>query len=68
MANAWPQRALGPWARAKKKKGGLSSPARYYCWVGIGPPFFFGPGPWAQGPLWPCIGHVWAYLIYFVIK
>ncbi len=64
MANAWPQRALGPWP---KKRGALSSPARYYCWVGIGPPFV---SVRERGPKGRC-GHVLAMfgpLIDFVIK
>ena len=60
---------MGPGA-GQEKKGGFSGPVWYYGWVDPAPLFFLGPGPgpWAQGPLWPCIGHDWAYLIYFVIK
>ena len=56
MANAWPQRALGPWTRAKKNAG----PSQYRrgtdCWVGIAlSPFFC----LAHGPKALC-GHVLA--------
>ena len=62
MANAWPQRALCPWARAKKKGGADTYPTVVPYLPDGGPPFFGGPGPKAL------CGHVWAYLIYFVIK
>ena len=46
MANAWPQRVLGPWARAKKKRGALPRAGTLYgidCWVAA-PPLFPQPG------------------------
>ena len=39
MANAWPQRALGPWARAKKKGG----PRHHRCGTTVGPGRAHGP-------------------------
>ena len=63
MANAWAQRALGTWARARAKKKGALTDLPTSGYPTCAPPFFVGPGLWAQGPLWPCIGHVWAYLI-----
>ena len=63
MANTWPQRALGPWARAKKKGGAAVTQQSIPYPPEGGPPFFLltrahGPklGPKAPKGSGPALG------------
>ncbi len=56
---------LWPMGPGQKTGGALSSPARYYCWVGIGPPIFLAR---AHEPKALC-GHVLGMFghIYYIL-